>query len=120
HAIILNITSFEKLQKYITKIKVLTTLNVVDETVVNHYNRVNTIKLRDIRNHHMTIFNRKGNWFYFDEAAKMKVNQTFKQELKYIPSRKYYWKNKEKQFMKDYVERVNAFQLIEARCTEEY
>src|SRR5699024_4639534 len=113
HAIILNITSFEKLQKYITKIKVLTTLNVVDETVVNHYNRVNAFKLRDIRNHHMTIFNRKGNWFYFDEAAKMKVNQTFKQELKYITFRKHYWRSEGDQFKRDYVERVNAFQLEE-------
>src|SRR5699024_8086555 len=112
-AIILTITSFEKLQKYIPKIKVLTTLNVVDETVVNHYNRVNAFKLRDIRNHHMTIFNRKGNWFYFDEAAKMKVNQTFKQELKYIPFRKHYWRSEGDQFKRDYVERVNAFQLEE-------
>src|SRR5699024_6053687 len=79
------ILSFEEIQDYLPVINVYTTINIVDEMLVNHYNRVRPVKLREIRNNHMAIFNKKGNWFHLDEESKNKIEKQFRHELKFIP-----------------------------------
>src|SRR5699024_1246575 len=107
------ILSFEEIQDYLPVINVYTTINIVDEMLVNHYNRVRPVKLREIRNNHMAIFNKKGNWFHLDEESKNKIEKQFRHELKFIPFRKEYWMKDKATFTSTYIERIKSYQLEE-------
>src|SRR5699024_6846390 len=79
--------SLEVMQQHIPKLESLTSLIIVDETVLKQYNREREFTLRQLRNNHMAYFNTVGNWFYYNEADRKKINEQFRREIKYIPFR---------------------------------
>lgn len=110
-AVIHHCLSLAVVQQHIPKLEALTSLIIVDDSVLKKYNKNKHLELKAIRDNHMHYFNRVGNWFYYDERLKEELEKNRSREVRYLPLRKENWLENDQSYEVLYEKRIDSWDV---------